>query len=98
VLGQATPRQMPSHAHPVPGLAQGTQHRLRGRRVVGRTPGRLVAHHQAERVLLRGKPGEGRRQLDGPVAGGDEDVQLWRHHDRPALIRPTIAVVEWSDR
>ena len=63
----------------VPGRPQDPQQRLGGWGVERRRPVGLVADHQVERVVLRGEPGQRRRQLDGPVAGGNEDVDLGTH-------------------
>ena len=102
VLRDAVAGRMHHGVDAVPGRPQDPQERLRGRRVERRSPVGLVADDDVERVVLRGEPGERRRQLDGAVAGRDQDIELGGHRAPSgagvARIRVTIAVVEWSDR
>ena len=117
MLGDAVPHRVRDGLDRVPRRLQHAQQRPGRRGGVGRRTVGLVADPQAERVVLGREPGQRRRQLDGPVAGRDQDVDLgravrrvgWfavpgvparRGHRIPSVarIRPTIAVVEWSDR
>ncbi len=74
VLRDAVAGRMHHGVDAVPGRPQDPQQRLRGRGVERRSPVGLVADDDVERVVLRGEPGQRRRQLDGAVAGRDQDV------------------------
>ena len=102
MLRDAVAGRMHHGVDAVPGRPQDPHQRLRGRGAERRSPVGLVADDDVERVVLRGEPGQRRRQLDGAVAGRDQDVDLGGHRAPSAAgvarIRVTIAVVEWSDR